>query len=153
MTELNYSGVKSASVCQSEQPPKNVLGPSNAAYNLMAAHAMKLQRELDEALKRCNGLNRRLTKAEGIIAASGIVKTRSKTGSGGLGRALANYAADQYKRERDKYCRAVELIAEYCEAWLKSESDEPSVEFIKLVAKYAREHLTTPLNSPHGQQS
>jgi hypothetical protein len=41
--------------------------------------------------------------------------------------------------ERDKYRRAVELIAEDCEAWLNSESDEPSADFIKLVAKYARE--------------
>ncbi len=98
-------------------------------------------KERDEALQRCNRLNRRLTKAEGIIAASGIAEDRPKTGSGGLGRALANYAADQYKRERDKYRRAVELIAEDCEAWLKSESDEPSVDFIKLVAKYAREVL------------
>jgi hypothetical protein len=98
-------------------------------------------KERDEALQRCNELNRRLTKAEGIIAASGIAEDRPKTGSGGLGRALANYAADQYKRERDKYRRAVELIAEDCEAWLKSESDEPSVDFIKLVAKYVREVL------------
>ena len=41
----------------------------------------------------------------------------------------------------NKYRRAVELIAEDCESWLKSESDEPSVDFIKLVAKYAREVL------------
>jgi len=98
-------------------------------------------KERDEAFERCNRLNRRLTKAEGIIAASGIAKDRPKTASGGLGRALANYAADQYKRERDKYRRAVELIAEDCEAWLNSESDEPSTDFIKLVAKYAREVL------------
>ena len=101
----------------------------------------QMERERNEALERCNMLNRRLTKAEGIIAASGIAEDRPKTGSGGLGRALANYAADQYKRERDKYCRAVALIAEDCEAWLNSESDEPSADFIKLVAKYAREAL------------
>jgi hypothetical protein len=41
----------------------------------------------------------------------------------------------------DQYRRAVELIAEDCEAWLNSESDEPSCDFIKLVAKYAREAL------------
>jgi hypothetical protein len=98
-------------------------------------------KERDEAFERCNRLNRRLTKAEGIIAASGIVENRPNTGSGGLGRALANYAADQYKSERDKYRRAIELIAEDCEAWLNSESDEPSADFIKLVAKYAREAL------------
>lgn len=101
----------------------------------------KLERERNDALQRCNRLSRRLTKAEGIIAASGIAEDRPKTGSGGLGRALANYAAEQYRRERDRYRRAIELIAEDCEAWLKSESDEPSVDFIKLVAKYAREAL------------
>jgi hypothetical protein len=46
--------------------------------------------------------------------------------------------ARKLERERDKYRRAIELIAEDCESWLKSESDEPSVDFIKLVAKYAR---------------
>jgi hypothetical protein len=45
------------------------------------------------------------------------------------------------KEQRDKYRRAVALIAEDCEAWLNSESDEPSADFIKLVAKYAREVL------------
>ena len=45
------------------------------------------------------------------------------------------------REQRDKYGRAVELIAEDCEAWLNSESDEPSADFIKLVAKYAREVL------------
>lgn len=48
------------------------------------------------------------------------------------------------ERERDEARKAVALIAEDCEAWLRSESDEPSAEFIKLVAKYARNHLTTP---------
>lgn len=59
--------------------------PSNAAYNVLAAHAMKLQ------------------------------------------------------HERDTLQKALILIAEDAEAWLRSESDEPSAEFIKLVAKYARE--------------
>ena len=89
----------SSRIEQGEQPPTVIPPPSNAVYNVLAAHAMKLQ------------------------------------------------------HERDAYHRAVELIAEDCEAWLRSESDEPSAEFIKLVAKYAREHLTTPLKSPHGQQS
>jgi hypothetical protein len=68
-------------------------------------------KERDEALQRCNALNRRLTKAEGIIAASGIAEDRPKTGSGGLGRALANYAADQYKRERDQWRECAEGLA------------------------------------------
>jgi hypothetical protein len=49
--------------------------------------------------------------------------------------------ARKLEREREKYAGAVELIAEDCEAWLNSESDEPSADFIKLVAKYAREVL------------
>jgi hypothetical protein len=41
----------------------------------------------------------------------------------------------------EQYQRNLELIAEDCESWLNSENDEPSVEFIKLVAKYAREAI------------
>jgi hypothetical protein len=44
--------------------------------------------------------------------------------------------------ERDEAREALALVAGDCEAWLRSESDEPSAEFIKLVAKYARNHLT-----------
>ena len=43
--------------------------------------------------------------------------------------------------ERNKLRRSLELVAEDCESWLASESDEPSAEFIRLVAKYAREAL------------
>lgn len=46
------------------------------------------------------------------------------------------------ERERDEARRALELIAEDCESWLASECDEPSAEFIKLVAKFAREKLS-----------
>jgi hypothetical protein len=74
-----------ASYWQSEQPAKQVPGPSNAVYNALAAHAMKLQ------------------------------------------------------HERDALQRALTLIADDCDSWLAGESDEPSMEFIKLVAKYARE--------------
>ena len=49
--------------------------------------------------------------------------------------------AMKLQHERDAYHRAIELIAEDCESWLASESDEPSAEFIKLVATYAREVL------------
>jgi hypothetical protein len=45
------------------------------------------------------------------------------------------------QHERDALQRALNLIADDCEAWLRSESDEPSDDFIKLVAKYAREVL------------
>ncbi len=43
--------------------------------------------------------------------------------------------------ERDQTRRNLELVAEDCEAWLNSENDEPSADFIKLVAKYAREAI------------
>jgi len=56
-------------------------------------------------------------------------------------RAIARNFSEQMERERDKYRRAVTLIAEDCESWLNSENDEPSAEFIKLVAKYAREAI------------
>jgi hypothetical protein len=56
-------------------------------------------------------------------------------------RAIARNFGEQMERERDKYRRAVTLIAEDCESWLNSENDEPSAEFIKLVAKYAREAI------------
>ena len=46
------------------------------------------------------------------------------------------------RTQRDASQKALTLIADDCEAWLRSESDEPSAEFIKLVAKYARNHLT-----------
>lgn len=59
--------------------------PSEQAYAVLAAHAMKLQHKLDAAI------------------------------------------------------RSLELIAEDCESWLAGECEEPSAEFIKLVAKYARE--------------
>jgi hypothetical protein len=74
-----------ASYWQSEQPAKQAPGPSNAVYNLLAAHAMRL------------------------------------------------------RHERDALHRALTLIADDCDSWLAGESDEPSMEFIKLVAKYARE--------------
>lgn len=45
------------------------------------------------------------------------------------------------ERECNAMKRAIELIAEDCEAWLASECQDPSAEFIKLVAKYAREVL------------
>jgi len=62
-----------------------------------ADFARKLERERDEAREVITRLNRRLTKAERIITAARLVESRSKSGGGSLGRALANYAADQWK--------------------------------------------------------
>lgn len=52
--------------------------------------------------------------------------------------------ARKLERERDRYARALEFIAEDGEAWLANQCDETGCEMIKLIAKYAREHLTTP---------
>jgi len=56
-----------------------------------------------------------------------------------------NETAQRLHRERDEalaqMCQAVghlSTIAEDCEAWLNSESDEPSVDFIKAVRDYAK---------------
>jgi len=46
---------------------------------------------------------------------------------------------DVLRRKSDAAMRALELIAEDCESWLAGECDDPSAEFIKLVAKFARE--------------
>lgn len=62
----------------------------------------KMKRERDEARETITRLNRKLTKAEGIIAAAGLVENRPKSGGGTLGRALANYSAEQWKDIADK---------------------------------------------------
>lgn len=46
------------------------------------------------------------------------------------------------ERGRNHARRALELIAEDCEAWLANQCDETCCEMIKLVAKYARERLS-----------
>lgn len=50
--------------------------------------------------------------------------------------------ARKLERERARYVRALEFIAEDSEAWLANQCDETCCEMIKLIAKYAREHLT-----------
>lgn len=99
----------------------------------------RAEKERDEARDTASKLNRRLTKAEGIIEAAQIVDNRPTKGGGGLGRVLANYAAEKYMRERHEARKALSLISEDCEAWMASEIDEPSCEFIKLVGQYAKE--------------
>lgn len=47
------------------------------------------------------------------------------------------------ERGRNHARRALELIAEDCDAWLMNQCDETCCEMIKLVAKYARERLRT----------
>ena len=80
-----------------------------------ANFARKLERERDEARSWAEAAWAKSDRAEKMLR-------------------IAAAKADQYRR-------ALELIAEDCEAWLNSESDEPSAELIKLVAKYARESI------------
>ncbi len=107
-------------------------------------HARTLEKERDYLRDANKRLNRRLTKAEGIIEAAGIVDGRQTKGGGGLGRALANYAANKYKRElAEAQAQAFEAlgclstIAEDCDAWLNNQCDETACEFIKAVRDYA----------------
>lgn len=82
--------------------------------------AKRLERERDEARHTASALNRRLTKAQGIIDTAHLVENRPTKGGGGLGRALANYSADKYMRERDeareKLSHAQALLAEMQDA-------------------------------------
>ena len=49
--------------------------------------------------------------------------------------------AMRLQHERDAAVRALELVAEDCESWLVGECDDPSAEFVKLVAKFARSQV------------
>jgi hypothetical protein len=91
-------------------------------FAAVTAHAKKLERERDEAR----------------------IQYRSTLA---LAEALANTQIE-LKKERDEalaqMCQAVgylSTIAEDCEAWLNSESDEPSVDFIKAVRDYAKKGI------------
>jgi len=72
----------------------------------------QMERERDEARHTASALNRRLTKAEGIIEAAHLIENRPTKGGGGLGRALANYSADKYMRERDEARRLLAAAKE-----------------------------------------
>lgn len=107
-------------------------------------HARTLEKERDYLRDANKRLNRRLTKAEGLIEMAGIVESRQKTNSGSLGRALANYAAEKHKRECAEAqaqlfetLGCVGTIAEDCDAWLNNQCDETACEFIKAVRDYA----------------
>ncbi len=45
------------------------------------------------------------------------------------------------ERGRNQARRALELIAEDCDAWLMNQCDETCCEMIKLVSKFAKERL------------
>lgn len=51
--------------------------------------------------------------------------------------------------ERNQLRRALAQVGEDCTAWLHSESDEPSVEFVKAIRQYAHEQSQAPLDTRH----
>jgi hypothetical protein len=64
--------------------------------------------------RKLGELHRRAQAAEGIIARSGIVEGRPQMAAGrSMGRALANYAAAKYERERDEAYAVLRLIANH----------------------------------------
>ena len=76
----------------------------DAIARRMAAALLAAADEVERARTTIACLNRRCQKAEGIIARAGIVEGRDTASphGRGSGRALANYAADMYRRERDE---------------------------------------------------
>ena len=83
------------------------------------------------------------TKTEILIKALQILSDEIDSEDGVANAAIleASQRLEELNQKNQKMCGALELIVEDCEAWLKSENQEPSVEFIKLVIKYAKETL------------
>ena len=68
-----------------------------------ASFARTLERELAQARETNQRLQRRCHEAEGLVAKFKLVEGRPQTEHGrSFGRALANYAASLYMRERDE---------------------------------------------------
>lgn len=53
-------------------------------------------------------------------------------------RNILHIMLEQKEKQLEKYRQALHMIAEDCDSWLKGESDEPSMEFIQLVQKFAK---------------
>lgn len=83
------------------------------------------------------------TKTEILVYALKILSNEIQSEDGIANTAILEGAQrlDELNKKNGKMRRALELIVEDSEAWLNGENDEPSVEFIKLVIKYAKETL------------
>lgn len=82
-----------------------------------AAIIERLTQERDQARETARRLNERAQRAEGIIAAAGLVEGRPQGKHGrSLGRALANYSAHLFKRERDELADTLESLLEELES-------------------------------------
>jgi hypothetical protein len=79
----------------------------------MAALVGSLRADLAQARETNQRLQRRCHAAEGLVAKFNLVEGRPQREQGrSFGRALANYAASLYMRERDEARAVLELIAE-----------------------------------------
>jgi hypothetical protein len=79
----------------------------------LAAMVGSLRTDLAQARETNQRLQRRCHEAEGLVAKFRLVEGRPQTEQGrSFGRALANYAAAQYMRERDEARAVLALIAE-----------------------------------------
>jgi hypothetical protein len=92
----------------------------------------RLERERNEAIASSNERGVVVSQVSGALVDAGCAVGDARE----FGDLVKKLAA-----ERDQYRRHLELITEDCEAWLNSESDEPSVDFIKAVRDYAKKGL------------
>lgn len=98
----------------------------------------KLERDLQAARETITAINRRCQQAESLIAKTGIVDGRPQVEVGrSVGRALANYAAATYKRERDSARAELSGASEEIEA-LRHAVRENSREVVKARAEVER---------------
>lgn len=80
--------------------------------------AARIGVERDQARQTAADLNRRAQQAEGLVAKFKLVENRPQMGPGrSFGRALANYAASLYMRERDEARALVDGAKPIVELW------------------------------------
>lgn len=109
--------------------------------------ALKLERERNQWKQMYEEADWRTVEAEVLKQERDEARIQYRS-TLALAEALANTQIE-LKKERDEQtaqmCQAVgylSTIAEDCEAWLNSESDEPSVDFIKAVRDYAKKGIS-----------
>jgi len=100
-----------------------------ALAEALAKTQIELKKERDEAREAF------------AVATSNCVDAQQRLREMEDQRDFATSEIERLRRERDEARKALALVAEDCEAWLNSESDEPSMEFIKAVRDYARKAI------------
>lgn len=83
------------------------------------------------------------TKTEILVYALKVLSNEIQSEDGIANTAILEGAQrlDELNKKNGKMRRALQLIVEDSESWLNGEADNPSVDFIKLVVKYAKETL------------